>query len=78
MPRGENHGGGLEPRDEISSIAGRILAKGEAQGLARAAMPESTGGQFVSVEAFNSLLADAKKLAGFVLNADPQAGPNAG
>ena len=66
------------PRDELSSIAGRIMSRGPAMGLARAAMPEGQEGMFVSTEAFNSLLADAKKLAGFVLNADPVAGPNHG
>lgn len=66
------------PRDELSSIAGRIIGRGAAMGLARTAMPEGQEGMFVSTEAFNSLLADAKKLAGFVLNADPVAGPNHG
>jgi hypothetical protein len=66
------------PRDEISSIAGRILGKKTANGLAKVSIPDNASGLFVSVEAFNSLLADAKALAGFVLEADPKAGPNNG
>lgn len=58
------------PSDEIASIAGRILAR-----QAHDFRKDDSGG-VISSEKFNSLLADAKKLAGFVLNADPKAGPN--
>lgn len=72
MPGINNQGGGKEPhpRDEISSIAGRILG-------AKSISDDLTKIESVSAEKFNSLLADARALAGFVLNADPKAGPNA-
>lgn len=54
------------PCDEIASIAGRILAR------------RPTDEVPVCGEKFDTLLADAKRLAGFVLNADPQPGPNRG
>jgi hypothetical protein len=58
------------PTDELASIAGRILARPALDAAAAEA------GVPVSGEKFNSLLVDAKKLAGFVLHADPVAGPN--
>lgn len=60
------------PTDEISSLAGRILAKRAiADDLEKAGVP-------VAGASYNELLADAKKLAGFVLNADPHEGSNVG
>lgn len=53
------------PSDEISNIAGRILGS-------RALEDQANGARF------NSLLADAKKLAGFAMRADREAGPNHG
>jgi hypothetical protein len=58
------------PTDAIASLAGRILAKKALDDdVAKAGVP-------VSGESYNELLADAKKLAGFVLNADPHEGSN--
>jgi cell envelope opacity-associated protein A len=56
----------LIPSDEVSSLAGRILAM------------KKTDEVPVQGEAFDQLLADAKSLAGFVLNADPIAGSQDG
>jgi hypothetical protein len=58
------------PTDEIASIAGRILGRQSlSDDVVKAGVP-------ISADKFNSLLVDAKKLAGFVLNADPKQGPN--
>lgn len=61
------------PSDEIASIAGKILAR-ETLDLEKTDLAPAA----VSAEKFNSLLADAKRLAGFVLNADPKEGANRG
>jgi hypothetical protein len=51
------------PRDEITRIAGRVLAR-------ERKMMVATAGSY------NELLADASKLAGFVLRADRTKGSN--
>jgi hypothetical protein len=67
----ENQKGPI-PRDEISAIAGKILGREAlSDDCVKAGVP-------VSAEKFNSLLADAKRLAGFVLNSDPKEGANRG
>lgn len=72
----------LTPTDEIASIAGRLLSpqsglnqiKGiKADEIAAEANPDAL---FVSQDFTEEVLGLAKRLAGFVLNADPQAGPN--
>jgi hypothetical protein len=52
------------PTDEISSIAGRINGS------------KPLPGEGEAVAKFNRLLADAKRLAGFTMRSDRQAGPN--
>lgn len=51
------------PRDQLSSIAGRIMGRS----------PKTL---VVSGNAYNELLADARKLAGFVLRSDTEKGKN--
>lgn len=51
------------PRDELSSIAGRIMRRKTV--ILMATAPD-----------YNQLLDDARKLAGFVLRSDTQKGPN--
>lgn len=51
------------PRDELSSIAGRIMGR----------TPKAL---VVSGNAYNELLADARRLAAFVLRSDTEKGAN--
>lgn len=52
------------PRDEISAIAGRIMAQARSAKL------------ITTTSAYNELLADAKRLAAFVLRSDTEKGKN--
>jgi hypothetical protein len=60
------------PTDEIASLAGLVLAKKRlSDDIVKAGVP-------VAADSYNELLSMAKRLAGFVLNADPHEGSNVG
>jgi hypothetical protein len=76
----------LTPSDELSSVAGRVMGRGNPldsrrfvanllDGIAKANSADEA--QTALKDAFGGLIDDARSLAGYVLNADPQRGPNA-
>jgi len=76
----------LTPSDELSSVAGRIMGRGNplesprfvtsvVDGLAAANSFDEA--KEALERAFGDLIKDGRSLAGFTLNADPQRGPNA-